>query len=147
MSNIAFTNFDVNVYQFEVHLSPQTYQEFVKKWKGNLTMNEKFKLLRNVCADWLARILETEMSSCALGHLLEVLLQFENAHSDFEFVVQILNAISEASRFQLTLDFLSKGEIETCTNLFQLLRARLEPSPDMKIKDTLDHLEKKYKLP
>ncbi|XP_037084798.1 coiled-coil domain-containing protein 103-like [Pollicipes pollicipes] len=108
-------------------------------------------LLRAMGAAALGHVLRAEIPAGLLGEVLHTLLAFTPTTAEVVLVVQLLQAMSEAKRFNLSLQFLSSQEKKTCEQLMEKLlyslEGRQQDLADVGITEwTIKELRIKYKV-
>lgn len=129
---------------------PATLHEFHREWR-RLEVCGRLTLLRRMGAAALGHVLRAEMPAGLLGEVLHTLLAFSPSTAEVRLVVELLQAMSEAKRFSLSLQFLSSQEKRTCEQLMEKLLGSLEGRQqdlaDSGITEwTIKELRTKYKV-
>lgn len=104
--------------------TPSNCHEFEKLWRRltDKSNEEKFEFLKRLGGVSVANIFKSEIVFGLLGEILLALKTFNSyCVMDFVLVVEILQAMSQAKRFNLTLQFLSTEEKVDCQELFEKL--------------------------
>jgi len=100
---------------------PKNVHEFIRIWNNTFCSSvARYDFILRLGGDRVGRIFRNEVSFGLLGELIFVL---ENHYQDIDYdsVCAILRGLSEANRFQLTMDFLNSVEKCSCEKLFQKL--------------------------
>ncbi|XP_074662240.1 dynein axonemal assembly factor 19-like [Tubulanus polymorphus] len=116
---------------------PSTSHEFSKNWKRLKTSAEKYDFLSFVGVENLEKIFKIEIAFGLLGEIVTALLLNEN--SNCEFIFNVLETLSRCGRFQLSVEFLSKKESKTISDLFD----RVDKEADIDI-SRVETVKKKY---
>lgn len=129
---------------------PGTPHEFTQLWCA-LDISERLHLLRRMGASTLGHLFRTEIPVGVLGEVLQALLAFTPSTQEVVLVVGILEALTEAKRFGLSLQFLSSVEQTTGRQLLEKLESSLQDrQQDLAEEDvtewTLQELRKKYQV-
>ncbi|XP_043231298.1 coiled-coil domain-containing protein 103-like isoform X1 [Amphibalanus amphitrite] len=129
---------------------PATVQEFGREWR-RLEVSGRLTLLRRMGAAALGHVLRAEIPAGLLGEVLYTLLAFSPNTAEVRLVVELLQAMSEANRFHISLQFLSVQERRTCEQLMEKLLGSLEGRQqdlaDAGITEwTIKELRAKYKV-
>jgi len=104
---------------------PSNAHEFSKVWKNRLkTPADRYKFLLRVGSQHLGRIFHNEISFGLLGEIISV-LSSNYCEDDGAELVAMLQALSTANRFSLSLQFLDKTERSACSQLLQRLHETL----------------------
>ncbi|KDR16713.1 coiled-coil domain-containing protein 103-like isoform X2 [Zootermopsis nevadensis] len=100
--------------------SVPTTVEFVRRWRP-LDICDRLLLLKRTGAQTVGQLVKSEIPVGILGEILQALLAFPSNTTDIVFVVRLLEALTEAKRFNLSLQFLSSVEKATCKQLMEKL--------------------------
>jgi len=101
---------------------PSSADEFLKIWKKQLkTIAERYSFLLAVGSKRLGQIFQNEISFGLLGEMLNV-LNSSYSEEDCSQLVALLQALSMANRFSLSVQFLDKSERAACSQLLKQLR-------------------------
>nr|CAD7262056.1 unnamed protein product [Timema shepardi] len=104
---------------------PATTAEFVQAWRP-LDICDRLQLLKKMGPAAMGHLLRVEIPVGILGEILQALLAFPPNTSDIVLVVGLLEALSEAKRFSLSLQFLSSVEKATGRQLMEKLNSSLQ---------------------
>jgi len=105
----------------KVHKLPSNAHEFSKIWKNLLkTTADRYNFLLTVGSQRLGQIFHGEISFGLLGEMISVLSSNYSA-DDGTQLVAMLQALSTANRFNLSLQFLDDSERRACSQLLQQL--------------------------
>lgn len=105
---------------------PKNGHEFARDWKRYCKTNsDKYDFLIRIGGEQLGIIFKLEI---AFGLLGDILVAMEECFipSDVDVVVSILDSLSKADRFALSLDFLSTVEKDCCQKLFLKMQCLLD---------------------
>ncbi|KAG1662650.1 Coiled-coil domain-containing protein 103 [Nymphon striatum] len=103
---------------------PSNGHEFEKYWRklSTKTEFERFEFLKLIGGTTIAQIFKSEIIFSLHGEIISTLMAFDSLYvTDFVMVVEILQAMTQAKRFNLTLQFLSAEDKIMCHNLFEKL--------------------------
>ncbi|XP_060074310.1 coiled-coil domain-containing protein 103-like [Ylistrum balloti] len=128
---------------------PKNGQEFARDWRRHhKTVEGQYDFLLSIGGARLEEIFKTEISFGLLGDILTALCSgFSN--SDSTAILAIVEGLSSANRFSLSVQFLSSKEKQVCSDLFQKLQLSIESQTEADgkhIQDRLKELEKIYEL-
>ncbi|XP_069108787.1 coiled-coil domain-containing protein 103-like isoform X2 [Argopecten irradians] len=128
---------------------PKNGQEFARDWRRHhKTVDSQYEYLLNIGGPRLAEIFKAEISFGLLGDIITALCQ-KFSNSDSSAVLDIVDGLSSANRFSLSVQFLSSKEKQVCSDLFHKLRLSTEDQTEEDGKhhqDRLNELEKVYEL-
>ena len=96
---------------------PKNGHEFTQDWRRHCkTTEQRYKFLVQLGPEAIQQIFKTEISFGLLGELIEALSIHDE--SDTCLVLDIMEVLSRAGRFGLSLQFLSSKEKEKCKEMF-----------------------------
>ncbi|XP_013407380.1 coiled-coil domain-containing protein 103 [Lingula anatina] len=122
---------------------PNNGHEFAQSWRRHCkTSQDKLNYLRHIGSKNLQAIFKAEISFGLLGEIIDALL---NDLSDNIFVVEVLESLTLAGRFGLSLTFLSSSEKENCEKLFSKLDGEI-PEDNTDLKNMLEKLREKFQV-
>ena len=100
---------------------PRNGHEFNREWKNLSSRAEmQYEFLLRVGCDSIRRLFHNEIGFGLLGQMIQVLDNYyQDTHSSH--IIAILQSLSEANRFQLSMDFLDSAEKAACQGLFDKL--------------------------
>lgn len=104
---------------------PTTTLEFVRQWRP-LDICDRLLLLKLIGAQNVGQLVKSEIPVGMLGEILQALLAFPSNTPDIVFVVRLLESLTEAKRFNLSLQFLSSVEKATCKQLMEKLNSSFQ---------------------
>jgi hypothetical protein len=126
---------------FQTSHLPKDSQEFTRDWRRyHKSTAEQYKFLLEMGGDHLGQIFKTDIN--LLGDFL-VALDSEYQDQDSETVTAILESLSSAQRFTLSVQFLSGKEKKSCESLICKLGTS---SDDSAWKDRIEKLKSSYGL-
>ncbi|PNF33647.1 Coiled-coil domain-containing protein 103 [Cryptotermes secundus] len=114
----------LNMMQQDDHV-PMTTVEFIQQWRP-LDICDRLLLLKFTGAHKVGELVKSEIPVGILGEILQALLAFSLNTPDIVFVVRLLESLTEAKRFNLSLQFLSSVEKETCRQLMEKLSSSFQ---------------------
>ena len=107
---------------------PSNGIEFTRDWRRSCTTSgDKYDFLLELGGEKLAKIFKAEISFGLLGDFLNCLHSEFNV-KDIDEVTSVLEGLTRAGRFDLSLTFLSSQETETAEKLFDKLEEVLKSS-------------------
>jgi len=110
--------------QIKVDKLPSNAHEFLKIWKKALkTPAERYNFLLHLGSERLGQIFCSEISYGLLGEMMSVLSD-GYSEADSGELLAVLEALSAANRFSLSLQFLDQSERTACSQLLQRLHQR-----------------------
>ena len=105
--------------------SPKSNLEFMQLWrKIETNQQRRWEFIQNIGAKNLVELFMSEINGDMLGKFINVFSNqiIENqAKSDFDLIVNLLNGFPKCNRFELNFMFLQKNEVELCKSLFEKL--------------------------
>lgn len=101
---------------------PNSSLEFAREWKRlGTSKEERYKFLLFIDAQHLSKIFRVEISYGLLGEIIATLHDGYTNSAETFAVLDVLNSMSNANRFSLSLQFLSTQETMLCCDLFDKL--------------------------
>ncbi|KAJ1527273.1 hypothetical protein ONE63_008794 [Megalurothrips usitatus] len=101
--------------------------EFMQMWRSIDGSERRYAALQQIGTGAIGRLFSTtEIPVGLLGEILEAALYFRESTNEICFVVKMLETLTKAKRFCLTLEFLSSGEKATCKQLLSKLNSSLQ---------------------
>ncbi|XP_054168513.1 uncharacterized protein LOC128965771 [Oppia nitens] len=124
--------------------------EFERIWRQLSSNKDRYHFLQSLNRS-SGNLVFSEISFGSLGDIATALLEFDQTVDDFVFVIYILNSLSRAKRFLLTLQFLSLEERIECKKLFiKLWKSMNDIKQDLAENDitevTINALMKTYEV-
>jgi len=117
---------------------PSSAHEFSKIWKKlPKTTADRYDFLLTVGSQRLRQIFRNEISFGLLGEIMSVLCS-NYVEKDGTQLVAMLQALSTAQRFNLSLQFLDESERHACSQLLQRLHETFISRADEVSQDTVD---------
>ncbi|XP_069702564.1 coiled-coil domain-containing protein 103 isoform X2 [Periplaneta americana] len=110
--------------QHDQHI-PTTTVEFMRQWRA-LDVRDRLSLLKYVGSTKIGQLMKSEIPVGMLGEILQALLELPSNTSDVIFAVRLLEALAEAKRFNLSLQFLSSVEKATCEQLLEKMSSSFQ---------------------
>jgi len=108
--------------QIKVDKVPSNAHEFLKVWKNVLkSPADRYTFLLRVGSQQLGHIFCSEISFGLLGEMLRVMSDGYQETADGSELLAVLEALSSANRFSLSLQFLDNTERTACSQLLQRL--------------------------
>ncbi|XP_026275945.1 coiled-coil domain-containing protein 103 [Frankliniella occidentalis] len=113
--------------QVDLQRALSSTSEFMQMWRSLDGSERRYAALQRVGTGALGRLFSTtEIPVGLLGEILEAALHFRASTHEICFVVKMLETLTKAKRFCLTLEFLSSGEKATCKQLLSKLNNSLQ---------------------
>jgi len=126
--------------------------EFERIWRQLDNNKDRYSFLRSLYrSSPSGNLVFSEISFGSLGDIAAALCEFDDTVDDFCFVVYILNSLSRAKRFLLSLQFLTCEERQDCKKLFhKLWKSMNDKQQDLAENDiselTINDLMKSYEI-
>lgn len=152
------SNHHQHFYQQEVTLNvDENYTldqtEFDEVWREMETDKDRYNFLKSLyhAATPSGNLIFSDISFGSLGDMASALAEFDDTVDDFCFVVYILNSLSHAKRFLLSLQFMTCEERQECKRLFhKLWKSMSDKQQDLAENNitelTLNELMKTYEI-
>lgn len=122
---------------------PKTSAEFDKIWKHYcISPEQKFDLLLKVGSTRLKDLVKIE---CPLGEIISAIKSSVSYSANSEIVLDILEVITHAKRFSLSLDFLDNNEKRDLDYILASCKSEIEKSVNTSDFEKYDSICKKYK--
>lgn len=102
-------------------------------------------MLMLTTTEQLAVQFKTEIPNGLLGEILCVLEEYFSKENYLP-IIEILDILSQSSRFSLCLQFMNSNELKKCYNLFKKLSSDVSQKDDIELKERLHMLKKKYSI-
>ncbi|XP_064635303.1 coiled-coil domain-containing protein 103-like [Lineus longissimus] len=133
---------DAALIKQDSHL-PKTNQELMRDWgRYCKTAEERYSLLSKLGCENLRKIFKTGIE--ILGDIFDLFHKYEK--TDVQFCLELLETLTKAERFGLSLDFLSKDEKASCKKMFEKLRGIVEKDQLDTQAKRIEELEKLYEI-
>ncbi|XP_034242422.1 coiled-coil domain-containing protein 103-like isoform X2 [Thrips palmi] len=114
-------------HQVDLQRALSSTSEFMQMWRSLDDSERRYAVLQHIGTGALGRLFSTtEIPVGLLGEILEAALHFRASTNEICFIVKMLETLTKAKRFCLTLEFLSSGEKATCKQLLSKLNSSLQ---------------------
>ncbi|XP_029640354.1 coiled-coil domain-containing protein 103-like [Octopus sinensis] len=125
---------------------PKTSHEFVREWcRHKNSKQSQYEMLMLITTEQLAAQFKTEIPNGLLGEILCVLKEYYSKENHLA-IIEILDILSQSSRFSLCLQFMNANELKECHNLFKKLSSDISQKDDIESKERFQVLKKKYSI-
>ncbi|KAJ8320493.1 hypothetical protein KUTeg_002080 [Tegillarca granosa] len=125
---------------------PKDGQEFFRDWKRYYkTTEDQYKFLIQIGGEQLKKIFRAEISYGLLGDIIKA-LQEHFCDSDSLQVIEVLESLTHANRFSLSVQFLSSKEKSHCVDVLKNLKTYFSDQGSTDMIDRLLNLEKLYEV-